>query len=80
MQNNARARLYRIAVVVYKFCGMTAASDNDIHETATAKVRMWQSRADKARREGRKAAADRCDDKVRDWASRVRQMERTKDA
>jgi hypothetical protein len=42
--------------------------------TATAKVRMWRSRADKARQAGRIADADRCDDKVRDWASRVRQI------
>ena len=45
------------------------------HATATRKVRMWASRADKARQAGRKADADRCDDKVRDWASKVRQIE-----
>jgi len=44
--------------------------------TARAKVRMWEMRADKARQAGRKADANRCDDKVRDWASRVRQIER----
>ena len=44
--------------------------------TARAKVRMWEMRADKARQTGRKADADRCDDKVRDWVSRVRQIER----
>jgi hypothetical protein len=43
---------------------------------ATAKVRVWINRADKARKEGRKADADRCDDKVRDWVSRARQIER----
>ena len=43
---------------------------------ATAKVRVWGSRADQARRDGRKADADRCDDKVRDWASKARQIER----
>jgi hypothetical protein len=46
------------------------------HATATAKVRLWGSLAEKARQAGRKADADRCDAKVRDWASRVRQIER----
>ncbi len=46
------------------------------HATATARVRLWESRAVKARQNGRKADADRCDDKVRDWASKVRQAER----
>ena len=46
------------------------------HTVATAKVRVWGDRADKARKEGRKADADRCDDKVRDWVSRARQIER----
>lgn len=46
------------------------------HTAATAKVRLWGSRADKARLEGRKADADRCDDKVRDWVSRAREIER----
>ena len=46
------------------------------HTAATAKVRVWGNRAAKARQEGRKADADRCDDKVRDWASRARQIER----
>ena len=46
------------------------------HTVATAKVRVWGYRADKARKEGRKADADRCDDKVRDWVSRARQIER----
>ena len=46
------------------------------HTAAPAKVRVWGIRADKARNEGRKADADRCDDKVRDWASRARPIER----
>ena len=46
------------------------------HTAATAKVRVWGNRADKARKGGRRADADRCDDKVRDWASRARQIER----
>lgn len=46
------------------------------HSVTAAKVRAWINRADKARKEGRKADADRCDDKVRDWASRARQIER----
>lgn len=46
------------------------------HTTATAKVRMWGNRADRARAAGRTADADRCDDKVRDWASKARQIER----
>lgn len=46
------------------------------HTAATAKVRVWGNRADKARLEGRKADADRCDDKVRDWVSKAREIER----
>ena len=46
------------------------------HTIAKAKVGVWGNRADKARKDGRKADADRCDDKVRDWVSRVRQIER----
>jgi hypothetical protein len=46
------------------------------HTIATAKVRVWGDRADKARKEGRKADAERCYDKVRDWVSRARQIER----
>jgi hypothetical protein len=49
---------------------------SDKHTAATAKVRVWGNRAEKARKEGRKADADRCDDKVRDWVSRARQIER----
>jgi hypothetical protein len=43
---------------------------------ATKKVRMWGVRAAKARQTGRKADADRCEDKARDWASKVKQIER----
>lgn len=50
--------------------------ESDVQATAMAKVRMWESRAAKARQAGRKADADRCDDKVRDWASRARHAER----
>ena len=50
------------------------------HTAATTKVRVWGNRADKARQDGRKADADRCDDKVRDWASRARQIERIQKA
>jgi hypothetical protein len=46
------------------------------HTVAITKVRVWGNRADRARKEGRKADADRCDDKVRDWVSRARQLER----
>jgi hypothetical protein len=46
------------------------------HAAATARVRLWESRAVKARQTGRTADADRCDDKVRDWASKARQAER----
>ena len=49
---------------------------SETHTAATAKARVWGNRADKARKEGRRADADRCDDKVRDWASRARQIER----
>jgi hypothetical protein len=37
---------------------------------------MWEGRAVQARLEGRLADAQRCDDKARDWASKVRQIER----
>ncbi len=43
---------------------------------AEAKVRLWQQRAEKARLAGRSADAQRCDDKVRDWASRAKQIAR----
>ena len=43
---------------------------------ATDKARMWENRATVAHREGRKADAGRCEDKARDWSSRVRQIER----
>jgi hypothetical protein len=46
------------------------------HAAATAKIRMWAERADRARLTGRTADADRCNDKVRDWASKARQIER----
>jgi hypothetical protein len=45
------------------------------YAVATAKIRMWRSRAELARLSGRKDDADRCDDKVRDWASRAKQIE-----
>jgi hypothetical protein len=45
------------------------------HAVATAKVRMWRMRASQARSAGRSADADRCDDKVRDWMSRAKQIE-----
>jgi hypothetical protein len=47
---------------------------------AEAKVRLWQARAEKARLAGRTVDAQRCDDKVRDWASRVKHMERSQSA
>ncbi len=56
--------------------GPETAGMSEQQVVATAKVRVWGNRADKARKEGRKADADRCDDKVRDWASRARQIER----
>ena len=43
---------------------------------ATDKARMWQKRARLARQGGREADAGRWDDKVRDWSSRARQIER----
>ena len=49
------------------------------HATAKAKVQMWTGRAVKARQDGRTAHAQRCDDKVRDWASRARQLEQTQE-
>jgi hypothetical protein len=49
---------------------------SDDHASAIAKVRLWQDRAVKARQAGRKADAERCEDKVRDWVSRLKQIER----
>ena len=46
------------------------------YAAATAKIQLWRNRADLARSAGRKADASRCDDKVRDWASRAKQIER----
>lgn len=51
------------------------ANLRESYAAAIAKVRMWEDRAAKARQDGRKADATRCEDKVRDWASRVRQIE-----
>jgi hypothetical protein len=45
------------------------------YATAKAKIRVWRNRADLARLAGRKADANRCDDKIRDWASRAKQIE-----
>jgi hypothetical protein len=47
-------------------CRATTEQFGERHTAATEKVRVWASRADKARNEGRRADADRCDDKVRD--------------
>jgi hypothetical protein len=54
------------------------AGDEGLHEryaAAAAKVQVWRNRAGQARLAGRKADANRCDDKVRDWASRAKQIE-----
>jgi hypothetical protein len=61
-----------------KYQGTETKRESDVRATATAKVRMWESRAAKARQAGRKADADRCDDKVRDWASKARHAERSR--
>ncbi len=45
------------------------------HAASIAKVRAWRVRANQARVAGRKADAARCDDKVRDWVSRAKQIE-----
>ena len=45
------------------------------HAASIAKVHAWRVRANQARVAGRKADADRCDDKVRDWVSRAKQIE-----
>jgi hypothetical protein len=45
------------------------------HAASIAKVRAWRVRANQARVAGRKTDADRCDDKVRDWVSRAKQIE-----
>jgi hypothetical protein len=52
------------------------AEMSERYTVATAKVRLWGNRAARARQDGRKADADRCDDKVRDWAARASQLER----
>jgi hypothetical protein len=73
-------RFDRITISVENPVARQSTDDEEMnarHAAATAKVRMWGDRADKARKEGRKADADRCDDKVRDWVSRARQLERT---
>ncbi len=54
----------------------SAADAQRQHATATEKVRLWGDRADKARLAGRATDADRCVDKMRDWASKARQIER----
>ena len=54
----------------------TAASDDADRAAAEKKVEMWSKRAASAREQGRAADAARCDDKVRDWASRVREITR----
>ena len=54
----------------------TKGEMSERHTAASAKARVWMNRAYKARQEGRKADADRCDDKVRDWLSKARQIER----
>jgi hypothetical protein len=58
----------------------TKGEMSERHTVATAKARVWTNRAQKARKEGRKADADRCDDKVRDWLSRARQIERIRNS
>lgn len=50
--------------------------DREDHVTAVKKVRLWRDRATVAHEEGRESDAGRCEDKVRDWSSRVRQIER----
>jgi hypothetical protein len=50
----------------------------EAHAAAEAKVRIWQERAEKARMAGRHADAQRCDDKIRDWASKAKQIERAR--
>jgi hypothetical protein len=50
------------------------------YAAALARVRIWEGRAAKARHDGRASDAERCDDKVRDWASRARQIERQQKA
>jgi hypothetical protein len=58
----------------------TKGEMSERHTVAMAKTRVWLSRANKARKEGRKADADRCDDKVRDWLSKARQIERIRNS
>jgi hypothetical protein len=60
-----------------KRSGSATEQLSDDHASATAKVRLWQGRAVKARQAGRTADAERCEDKVRDWISRLRQIERS---
>ena len=46
--------------------------------TAEGKIRMWAKRAISAHEQGRMVDAGRCEDKARDWASRVRAIDRNK--
>ena len=46
--------------------------------TAEGKTKMWAKRAINAREQGRAVDAGRCEDKARDWASRVRAIDRNK--
>jgi hypothetical protein len=46
------------------------------HAVAEERIRIWTARGAAARKEGRDADASRCEDKVRDWCSKVRQIER----
>lgn len=59
---------------------LTIQQMREAHAAAEAKVRLWQARAENARLAGRTADARRCDDKVRDWVSRVKQIERSQGA
>ena len=52
----------------------------EAHAAAEAKVRLWQARAENARLAGRATDARRCDDKVRDWVSKAKQIERSQSA
>jgi hypothetical protein len=44
--------------------------------TADEKMKMWAKRAAAAREQGREVDASRCADKARDWASKVRAMDK----
>ena len=51
---------------------------NEDRATADEKTKLWAKRAATARGQGREVDAGRCADKARDWASKVRAIDRNR--